>query len=229
MDKHPLDNVAKPKELSKKALVRQQFNEEIEAEVKRLKANRNSRVKKNIVREITPSLIDDVCLRVALGQSLRDIGKLQGMPDTHSILCWLHPDESVEECCDNALLELFAERYKLALRRRMELDFDELIHIADEATNKDNAAAVKLRVQSRQWVLERVLASVFAQASRVVDEDEDAEKEADKFEAMLRIVQSRREERREAIEAERKANIVALNQEHRIPVGQGGGDPQSRG
>lgn len=106
-------------------------------------------------------LANDICIRIALGESLRKICMEEGMPAQSSVYEWLlrYPD--------------FSEKYVRARELQAETQFDELVDIVDQhpdlahVVGKDGelievkfdssyVAWMKLRVDTRKWTAARM-------------------------------------------------------------------------
>jgi len=104
---------------------------------------------------------NDICIRIALGESLRRICMEDGMPAQSSVYEWLlrYPD--------------FSEKYARARELQAETQFDELTDIVDQppelnyVTDKNGelievkfdstyVAWMKLRVDTRKWTAARM-------------------------------------------------------------------------
>lgn len=88
---------------------------------------------------------DNICARIANGESLRAVCRDNGMPNQDTVHMWLNKDDA------------FVEQYARACARREDSFFDDLIEIADSVT-ADAAEVAKARVQidARKWVLSRM-------------------------------------------------------------------------
>jgi hypothetical protein len=86
----------------------------------------------------TQNLADNICNRLALGDSLRKICADDEMPDLTTIMEWIRnkPD--------------FSKQYAQAREEQAETYADQLIHIADEESDDVNRA--RLRIDTRKWV-----------------------------------------------------------------------------
>jgi hypothetical protein len=104
---------------------------------------------------------NDICIRIALGESLRKLCMEEGMPAQSSVYEWLlrYPD--------------FSEKYARARELQAETQFDELVDIVDQppelsyVTDKNGElievkfdssyiAWMKLRVDTRKWTAARM-------------------------------------------------------------------------
>ena len=95
--------------------------------------------------KFTQTLADDICERIANGESLRNICRDKSMPDRTTVLRWVDDNND------------FCDQYARACARREDSFFDDLIEIADSVT-ADAAEVAKARVQidARKWVLSRM-------------------------------------------------------------------------
>ncbi len=104
-----------------------------------------------------------ICDRIACGETLRQIERDDEMPNRVTIVRWANRD-----------VDGFAARYDRARRIRLDLMADEIIDIADDARNdwmeielkngesqvvlnKEAVARSRLRVDSRKWMLSKLL------------------------------------------------------------------------
>lgn len=93
-----------------------------------------------------------VCEKIGEGLSLRQIGKIDGMPSFNTILRWL------------TLHDDFVRMYNIAKEEQAELLADEIISIADkemplDVLGKIDGGAVnqaRLQVEARKWVAARL-------------------------------------------------------------------------
>lgn len=108
---------------------------------------------------MTRAIEDEICLRLALGESLIAICRDDDMPDRATVFRWLQDERSGD----------FRDRYAHAREQQADSFFDETKEIADDGTNdwmeqrdKDenligwrvNGEAVqrsKLRMEQRKW------------------------------------------------------------------------------
>ena len=130
-------------------------------------------------------LADTICLLISEGQSVRQVCKLDDMPDKSQIFVWLskYPE--------------FQDQYAKAKRAGVESLAEELIDIADDGTNdymeytdkegqtayKVNGEAVarsRLRIDTRKWVLSKLIPKKYGEdkeENNTVSEIADALKE----------------------------------------------------
>lgn len=105
----------------------------------------------------TQELADEICNRIAEGESLRAICRGDNVPPAGTILRWVTEKEA------------FREQYEFAMEQRAEGLFDEMFEIADETcldtiSTKDgerpNAEWIsrsRLRVDVRKWALSKMM------------------------------------------------------------------------
>lgn len=116
----------------------------------------------------TPELADEICERLARGESLRGICGDEHMPSAATVLRWARDDH-----------EGFAQRYARARHTGYELLADELVEIADDGTNDyverqrergtfveldaEHVARSRLRLDTRKWILAKMLPKVYGE------------------------------------------------------------------
>ena len=95
--------------------------------------------------KFTQTLADNICERIANGESLRNICRDAAMPNQDTVHSWLNKDKE------------FSEQYTRARARQEDSYFEDLIEIADGVI-PDAAEVAKARVQidARKWVLSRM-------------------------------------------------------------------------
>lgn len=87
-------------------------------------------------------LFDHICGEIASGRSLASICKDPGMPTVAGVMKWLNEKPDI------------VERYTRAREMQAETLFDELVDIADNATDPQTA---RLQVDTRKWYLSKVI------------------------------------------------------------------------
>lgn len=125
--------------------------------------------------DYTPELAEAICDRLMLGESLRQICLDPAMPGLRTVFDWLaagpgHPAH------DGG----FPHRYARARRLAAEIEFDELLRIADDSTRDmrddgeggkvpDHAAVQRARLMcdARKWRLARLHPEKYGDAARV--------------------------------------------------------------
>lgn len=94
--------------------------------------------------DYSEEIADTICTRLAEGESLKRICDDPAMPARSSVFLWLqkHPE--------------FSDKYRQARLWQADTHADEIVDIADEAVDRDNAPAIKVRVDARIWVASRM-------------------------------------------------------------------------
>lgn len=110
-----------------------------------------------LMTKYNPETVDKLCDLIASGYSLRQIGKIDGMPYKSTVMAWVRDKPE------------FQERYARAKRDQAEAFAEEIIDIADESTNdwmeregkkvadKDAIARSRLRIDTRKWIMAKML------------------------------------------------------------------------
>lgn len=113
-------------------------------------------------------LVDAICLRIASGESLRNICKDDKFPAMSTVLLWVSDGKHLN----------FSEQYNQACSVRAEVLFEESLEIADdtskdyvtkensdgseyEVINTEHIQRSRLRVDTRKWYLSKVLPKKF--------------------------------------------------------------------
>lgn len=119
----------------------------------------------------SPELADEICARLAEGEPLRKICEDPHMPSAGGVIGWVTRDESG-----------FAERYARAREIGYQVLADEILHIAntpmegvtvtskewgDEVKRGDMLEHRKLQVDSRKWLLSKMLPKVYGDKQQV--------------------------------------------------------------
>ncbi len=122
---------------------------------------------------LNEKLGNQVCAHIADGLSLRQIEKLDGMPARTTIKNWV-----TQANYGNETYRAFHVQYARACEMRAEIWAEELLEIADngtndiiekenddgstyEVTNHDHINRSRLRVDTRKWLLSKVLPKVY--------------------------------------------------------------------
>lgn len=96
----------------------------------------------------SPELADEICQRLAEGESLNQICKLPGFPKRASVMRWLLSDEPEHAA--------FRDSYARAREMQAEVLADETIDIADgtKRIRKSHVAieSARLRIDARKWL-----------------------------------------------------------------------------
>ncbi len=99
----------------------------------------------------TKEIGEEICSRIAEGESVRSIVKDEKMPSSSTIFRWLLNEE----------YKKFWEQYEKARNIQAELMFEELIEIADN--EEKEVMRDRLRVDTRKWYLSKVLPKKFGE------------------------------------------------------------------
>ena len=115
----------------------------------------------------SPELASDICMRLAIGESLVQICKENKMPGYRTVMEWLFlPHPEGDPRCD------FPQMYARAREVQAETYADQMVVIADDvdgmdvlydmdghpvAANNVRIQRHKLRVDSRKWIVSKLL------------------------------------------------------------------------
>ena len=110
--------------------------------------------------DYTPELASEICAKLAEGQSLRTVCKEESMPCTSSVFNWFrkHPE--------------FLEQYTRAKEESADAMAEEVLDIADDATNDwmsknagddvafsfngEHVQRSRLRIETRKWLMAKM-------------------------------------------------------------------------
>lgn len=92
-------------------------------------------------------IADEICRRLAGGESLVKICEADRLPHRATVLRWLFDGEHEE----------FRDRYVRAREAQAECWADEIVMIADATASAKNPQHGKLRVDARKWVAAKLL------------------------------------------------------------------------
>jgi hypothetical protein len=123
--------------------------------------------------KFTQAIADQICERLAAGETLRSICEVEGMPPENTVRRW-----AID--VDNP----FSAQYARAREVGYEKMADELLEIADDGTNdfierskesgdtykvvdQEHIARSRLRVETRKWLLSKALPKVYGEKSTV--------------------------------------------------------------
>lgn len=111
----------------------------------------------------TPELAREICLRIAAGASVRSICEDEAMPSEATVRAWAVDD-----------LDGFSAQYTRAIQIRAMGWADEIVDISDdgrndtyiddngnERTDNERVARSRLRVDTRKWMLSKMLPKVY--------------------------------------------------------------------
>lgn len=120
----------------------------------------------------TPEIGAEICRRISLGESLRAVCRTEGMPDESTVRRWALDD-----------VQGFSPQYTRACEIRYLALADDLLEISDDGTNdwmernapddqgwQINGEAIarsRLRVDTRKWILCKMLPKVFGDRASV--------------------------------------------------------------
>lgn len=93
--------------------------------------------------QYSAELADAVCAKVAEGMAVIAIGKLKDMPSETTIYKWLSTEAE------------FAEKYARAREAQADVYSQEIVDIADTATNDDYNVA-RLKIDARKWAASKL-------------------------------------------------------------------------
>lgn len=96
--------------------------------------------------KFTPELGTQICSQLADGLSLRKICEATEMPSIDTVRRWLLDDNKQE----------FQVQYVRAREEQADYYADAIIEEADKATDRDSAAAAKVKVDARKWVASKL-------------------------------------------------------------------------
>ena len=100
----------------------------------------------------SPETVLEICRRMELGESLRQICASPGMPGRTTVMRWLEAEPE------------FRESYARARERLVEFWADEIIEIADDTerdfvdgkVDHENINRSRLRVDARKWLMSKL-------------------------------------------------------------------------
>lgn len=105
----------------------------------------------------TAEVAERVCNLVAIGESVRAIGDMDGMPTKPTIRRWL--SSSGEQ------FEAFRAQYARACELRAAQYADEIVDIADDPGLRPDDKRV--RIDARKWIVSKMLPKVYGDAVTV--------------------------------------------------------------
>lgn len=123
--------------------------------------------KKGRPSKLTPELANEICIRIGTGQSLRSICREAGFPDWTTVHRWVHANKD------------FAAKYREARQLQYQVWADEIVDIADDGTNdyvqtkngtkfnREYFERSRLRVDSRKWLLSKLVRPVYGERTAV--------------------------------------------------------------
>jgi hypothetical protein len=130
-------------------------------------------MRKNSVK-FSQEIFDEICVRIAEGESLRKICKDEKMPALVNVWRWLNDNEAL------------SKQYARAREEQAETFVDEILDIADykkddtyldedgkEIINQEVIARSRLRVDARKWVASKLKPKKFGDYTKVQAEIKD--------------------------------------------------------
>lgn len=87
----------------------------------------------------TPEISEAIFERLELGESLVSICRSEGMPSVRTVLRWADERED------------FGEEYRRAQAAAAEYLNHRISEVAESATDKDSAAAARVRIEAMRW------------------------------------------------------------------------------
>lgn len=134
----------------------------------------------------TVKIGDEICERMANGESLLRICKDEKMPDRRTVHRWLLATHKVKvNGVDQEIKKFpnFCHKYEIAVALRADNMFDEIEEIADGAEEIVRKGAEKksgayantqrLRIDARKWYLSKIMPKKFSDKNVHVTEDEE--------------------------------------------------------
>jgi hypothetical protein len=111
----------------------------------------------------TPELADEICTRLANGESLRAICLDDAIPSVGTVLRWVGEHDE------------FQKQYARAREIQAETHADDIVTIADGGGEDDSVrtARDRLRVDARKWVASKLLPKKYGDKQTTVHEDPD--------------------------------------------------------
>lgn len=103
--------------------------------------------------DYTQALAEEICRRMALGESLRSICRDEEMPAESTVRMWAVADRSG-----------FHAHYARARVSQMEALSEDLLEIADDKTEDPQRA--RLRVDTRKWLMSKIAPKVYGDRTR---------------------------------------------------------------
>jgi hypothetical protein len=90
----------------------------------------------------TPEIADEICERLAAGETLRMIAATEGMPAPSTVVDWTRTDEQ------------FSARYASARKDGLDAIAEQMVEIADN--EDEDANSRRVRVDTRKWLLSKL-------------------------------------------------------------------------
>lgn len=97
----------------------------------------------------TEKMAEDICRRISLGESARQICRDETMPVLSTVMLWLTQADKV----------FFSDQYDKARQWQADYYADEIVDIADELcvdADSNSIQRAKLQIDSRKWKVSRM-------------------------------------------------------------------------
>lgn len=94
----------------------------------------------------TPEVADRICNELMAGKGLNTICQGEDMPAESTVREWVQDDR-----------DGFASKYARARAIQAERFADELIQLADRASDSETAQVQRLKIDTRKWVISKIL------------------------------------------------------------------------
>lgn len=104
------------------------------------------------------AVMGEICTRLVDGESLRKICRDEHMPAISTVMLWLTQDETL------------SEQYARAKTEQADTIFQEVLDIADSATNEDVQVA-RLKIDARKWMAGKLKPKVYGEKIDHVSSD----------------------------------------------------------
>lgn|SRR5574343_1154267 len=93
-----------------------------------------------------PEIAERICNELMAGKSLHAICQAEDMPAESTVWQWVQEDR-----------DAFAGKYARARAIQAERFADELIQLADKASDSETAQVQRLKIDTRKWVISKIL------------------------------------------------------------------------
>lgn len=118
------------------------------------------------VTKFTQEIADEICARIASGESLRQICDPETrddfMPGRQTVLDWLDDDGNLA----------FRAKYARAREAQGDMMDDKILSTADECTS-ENAAAARVKIDAYKWRASKLRPKVYGDSVQVKHADSD--------------------------------------------------------
>ncbi len=100
----------------------------------------------------TQDIADNICNKISVGKSLRDICKPKAMPSRKTIYTWMDENES------------FLNQYVRARAEQADFYAQEIVDIADTEEDPNRA---RIRIDARKWVASKLKGSLYGDKQQI--------------------------------------------------------------